>query len=60
MILCKVDIGTNHLVQRLLDTYGQASGQWVDTDKTAIVFSKNTPANIKEEIRAFWTNEIVQ
>lgn len=32
----------------------------VNTDKSAMVFNKNTPANIREEIKALWTNETVQ
>lgn len=48
------------MVKRLLDDYGKASGQQVNTDKTTMVFSKNTLTNIREDLRGYWTNGVVQ
>lgn len=59
MIFCKANIGTNHVVQQLLDTYGRALGQQVNTNKTTMVFSKTITGDIREEMRAFWANGIV-
>lgn len=60
VIFCNVDITTNHLVKRLLEDYGRVFEQQVNTNKKTMVFNKNTLTNIREEIRAFWMNEIVQ
>lgn len=60
VIFYEADVGTNCKVQPLLNTYGQVLGQLINFYKTAMVFSKNTPINSREEIRAIWTNGTVQ
>ena len=51
IIFCKATIGECNAIQRILGVYEQASSQQLNRTKTTLFFSKNTPDEIKEEIK---------
>ena len=38
-------------VSNLLDSYCQASGQRINTNKSSVYFSKGTPDNVRQEVK---------
>lgn len=47
LIFCKANTEASNSLLHLLDEYVQVSGQYINTDKTIMVFSEN----VKKEIR---------
>ncbi|XP_041009451.1 uncharacterized protein LOC121253512 [Juglans microcarpa x Juglans regia] len=47
-------MATNVPIQVLLETYEKASGQEINKEKTAMVFSKNVLDQQQQEILRFW------
>lgn len=43
-------------VKHILKTYKEASGQQVNFDKSAIIFSMNTTAEVEGKFRACWVS----
>ena len=53
LLFCKASIAECQTIKEILSSYELASGQKVNYDKTAIFFSKNTPMDMREEIRLY-------
>ena len=51
IIFCKSTLDECNAIQRILGVFEQALGQQLNRTKTALFFSKNTPDEIKEEIK---------
>lgn len=60
VIFCKTNVDTTKKVQSLLIEYEVASGKCVNLNKTAMVFSRNTPTHIRIEVMALWSNGVFQ
>lgn len=60
VILCKANAYTIVNVQEILIEYEIASGQRINTEKTTMVFSSNTPLSTKQELMSMWTNGTLQ
>ena len=51
LIFCKASLSDCDLLQWVLQVYEQASGQQLNRAKTYLLFSKNTPSEVQEEIK---------
>ncbi|KAK9992106.1 hypothetical protein SO802_027091 [Lithocarpus litseifolius] len=60
IIFCKATIEECNALQRILGIYEQASGQQLNRIKIALFFSKNTPDDIKEEIKTRFGAQVIQ
>ena len=60
IIFCKATIEECNAIQRILGVYEQASGQQLNRTKTALFFSKNTPDEIKEEIKNRFGAQVIR
>ncbi|XP_065634479.1 uncharacterized protein LOC136069649 [Quercus suber] len=60
IIFCKATIEECNTIQRILGVYEQASGQQLNRTKTALFFSKNTPDDIKEEIKNRFGAQVIR
>ena len=60
IIFCKATIGECNAIQRILGVYEQASGQQLNRTKAALFFSKNTPNEIKEEIKNRFGAQVIR
>ena len=60
IIFCKAIIEECNALQRILGVYEQASGQQFNRTKTALFFSKNTPDDIKEEIKNRFVAQVIR
>ncbi|KAF5475998.1 hypothetical protein F2P56_007746 [Juglans regia] len=60
LIFYTADVEINHRLLELLKTYGDASGQLINQDKTVMVFSQNTEVANKRAIMELWGNSQVQ
>ena len=60
IIFCKATIEECNALQRILGVYEQASGQQLNRTKTALFFSKNTPEEIKEEIKNRFGAQVIR
>lgn len=56
IIFYTVEMETNKRVQKLLEVYVQASSQLINSDKIVMVFSKNTPEGLRQELMSLWRN----
>jgi hypothetical protein len=52
LIFVKASVSGAHHLQQILSLYESVSGQMINKDKTAAMFSKNAPAHVKEQIMA--------
>lgn len=52
MVFCKASLQQALCLRRILQIYGTASGQLINLDKSSIIFSKNTPQDLKRSICA--------
>ena len=50
LLFCKASTQECHILMAILDLYEAASGQKINTDKSSIFFSTNTPSELKDEI----------
>lgn len=50
LLLMKAEASNALEIERILKTYAACSGQVINTDKSAIMFSKNTPDKDKQEV----------
>ena len=46
-------------LQRVLETYEQASGQELNREKTTLFFNSNTPQDIQDHIKDFFGAEVI-
>ena len=60
IIFCKATIGECNAIQRILGVYEQASSQQLNRTKAALFFSKNTPDEIKEEIKNRFRAQVIR
>ncbi|XP_041024031.1 uncharacterized protein LOC121264798 [Juglans microcarpa x Juglans regia] len=60
IIFCKADVGENIKIQALLKKYEHVSGQKINTEKTAMIFSGNVSRDSQEELRQLWGVSEVQ
>ena len=60
IIFCKATIEECNAIQRILGVYEQASGQQLNRTKKALFFSKNTPDEIKEEIKNRFGAQVIR
>ena len=51
IIFCKATLEECNTLQKILRVYKHAFGQQLNRAKTYLFFSKNTPGEIKEEIK---------
>lgn len=56
IIFYKTEVETNKRVQKLLEIYGLSSSQLINTEKTTMVFNKNSLKAFKQEIVTLWQN----
>ncbi|XP_042974894.1 uncharacterized protein LOC122306534 [Carya illinoinensis] len=54
VIFCQADGPTNEKILSLLEVYEKASGQCINKEKTAMVFSKNVGEEVKANIMSKW------
>ena len=47
-------------LEKILETYEQASGQQLNRDKTLIFFSRNTSPDIQHEIKTLFGTKVIQ
>ncbi|WVZ75250.1 hypothetical protein U9M48_023324 [Paspalum notatum var. saurae] len=50
LILCRANGGDAQQLQSLLQVYEECSGQMINKDKSAVMFSPNTPTGEREEV----------
>lgn len=50
LLLFKIDIGSAEHLRNILSLYEDCSGQTINKDKSSIMFSKNTPPEIKSRL----------
>lgn len=60
IIFYKANVDTTKKVQSLLSEYEATSRQCINSNKIAMIFSKNTPSHTRIEEMALWSNEILQ
>ena len=60
IIFCKSTLDKCNAIQRILGVFEQALGQQLNRTKTALFFSKNTPDEIKEEIKNRFGAQVIQ
>ncbi|XP_024200200.1 uncharacterized protein LOC112203464 [Rosa chinensis] len=59
MLYAQASLEDCYQIQEVLETYGRASGQLVNFDKSSVVFSKNVDSAIQEEISSLLGVEVV-
>ena len=52
LIFIKASVLEARHLQYILSLYEEASGQMINKDKTAVMYSSNTPTNVKMQIMA--------
>lgn len=60
VIFYKADVGTTRKIQQVVEVYEKAFGQCIKSNKTTMVFGKNTPTRTREELISHWTNDTLQ
>lgn len=60
MIFCKANAETTRNVQEIFLESKLAFGQRINTKKTTMVFSRNTPFNSRQELMSMWVNGTLQ
>jgi len=50
VLMSKADKGTCETIKRVMDTFCDSSGQTINTKKSKLIFSKNTPVNLNKWI----------
>ena len=60
IIFCKTTIGECNSLQRILGVYKRALGQQLNRAKTALFFRKNTPEDVKEEIKNRFGAQVIR
>ena len=51
LVFCRARVSDVEKIQEILGKYERASGQKINSDKTTLFFSNNTPCTTKEEIK---------
>lgn len=54
IVFCKANMDANLQLQGLLQDYAQAWGQFINRDKTSMIFSKNIERQARDEIMSLW------
>lgn len=54
LIVCKANHVSYNQRLSLIKQYALASSQYINIDKTTMIFSRNVKKNVKEEIMAIW------
>ena len=54
LLYCKASLSKCHIIMEILQTYEIASGQKINSDKSSIFFSSNTPQSLRQEIKRFF------
>ena len=52
LIFIKASVLEARHLQYIMSLYEEASGQMINKDKTAVMYSSNTPTNVKMQIMA--------
>ncbi|XP_062013879.1 uncharacterized protein LOC133730268 [Rosa rugosa] len=60
MLYAQASLEDCYQIQDVIETYGRASGQLVNFDKSSVVFSKNVSDNMKEEVSSLLGVEVVE
>ncbi|XP_075662913.1 uncharacterized protein LOC142632376 [Castanea sativa] len=51
LFFCNASLSECHIIMEILQAYEIASGQKINSDKSFILFSSNTPHSLREEIK---------
>lgn len=54
LIFCKANNQSSHKLLDILDQYAKASGQYINKEKTTMVFSHNVEESAKHDILDLW------
>ena len=54
LLFCRASSADCHHLMEVLEKYERASGQMINKEKTALFFSKNTPAQVRTTIQHLW------
>ena len=60
LIFCQARKEECSNLQRVLETYEQASGQQLNWEKTSLFFNSNTPQDIQDHIKDFFRGEVIR
>ncbi|KAM5554325.1 hypothetical protein ABKV19_022611, partial [Rosa sericea] len=60
MLYAQASLESCSVIQEILETYGRASGQVVNFAKSSVVFSKNVPVDLQDEISNLLGVEVVE
>lgn len=60
LIFCRASLSECNSIQRVLQIYKQASSQQLYQAKTSLFFSKNTPGDVKEEIKTRFRVQVIK
>ncbi|XP_062013973.1 uncharacterized protein LOC133730390 [Rosa rugosa] len=60
MLYAQASLEACYEIQDVIDTYGRASGQLVNFNKSSVVFSKNVQVDVQDEVASFLGVDIVE
>ncbi|XP_062018153.1 uncharacterized protein LOC133734539 [Rosa rugosa] len=60
MLYAQASLEACYEIQDVIETYGRASGQLVNFNKSYVVFSKNVPLELQEEVTSLLGVEVVE